>query len=70
MNWQPIETAPKDGEMVLLWVPDFHKVCTGWFCQATKLWPDNEPFTEDGEPCNVGLPTRWMPLPQPPGDGA
>lgn len=66
MEWQPIETAPKDGTEVILYVPDFDKVTTGWYSQKTRLWPHCEEFTEDGEPCNVGLPSHWMPLPPPP----
>jgi hypothetical protein len=65
-QWQTMDTAPKDGTMVLLFVPDFHKVVTAWFCKATGLWPADEPVNEGGEACNVGLPTHWMPLPGPP----
>jgi len=31
-EWQPIETAPKDGTKVILWLPDFHSVEMAWFC--------------------------------------
>jgi len=65
-DWQPIETAPVDGTIVQLWVPDHNTVTTGWFCKDTGLWPHDEAFSEEGEPCNVGLPTHWMPLPTPP----
>lgn len=34
-----------------------------WFCVETGLWPRDEAFNDDGEPCNVGLPTQWMPSP-------
>jgi hypothetical protein len=65
-EWQPIETAPKDGTLVLLFIEDFHYVTVAWFCIATGLWPSNDAFNDDREPCNVGLPTHWMPLPAPP----
>ena len=65
MEWQPIETAPK-GREVLVYIEDFNKVTTAWFCVNTGLWPHDEAYTEDGEACNVGLPTHWMPLPEPP----
>lgn len=67
MTWNPISTAPKDGTEIIVYVPDFDKVCTAWFCEETGLWPGGlEPRTEDGDPVNVGLPSHWMPLPKPP----
>lgn len=65
--WRPIETAPKDGTGVLVYLPDFCRVREAWFCEETGLWPADDPYDEDGEPCNVGLPTHWMPLPAAPG---
>lgn len=60
-GWQPIETAPKDGGWIDLWVRD---VGTGlcyrfpdcrwshehqqWHGQAELIWPD------------VDVPTHWM----------
>lgn len=59
-EWQPIETAPKDGRKLLMWHP-------GMALGALVL------FWMDGywrEPANsLGLkttPTHWMPLPDPP----
>lgn len=52
--------------MIIVFVPDFYKVVTAWFCVATGLWPSDDPFNDDGEPCNVGMPTHWQPLPDPP----
>lgn len=59
MNWQPIETAPKDGTEIL--------TCDKGLGFSVRYWGENE----DGD--NVWLPrirgvfpTHWMPLPSPP----
>ncbi len=69
MNWQPIETAPKDGQPILLgwtggssdlgfWVADPSRnywELTGWF-----LWDSNVLCDRPSKP------THWMPLPEGP----
>ena len=60
-KWKPIETAPKDGTIVLLYEPrepiDSHTIevgafnCEDWYCLM---------FTY------TIYPTHWMPLPEPP----
>lgn len=67
-EWQPIETAPKDGSPVLLgsegggWVEQgYYEADTpsrgGWYMTNTH-WTD----ATDGEI----HPSAWMPLPSPP----
>lgn len=58
-EWQPIETAPKDGTYVLLWAAQESECpMVGYF--GVRRWElahnDTEPFT----------PSHWMPLPEPP----
>lgn len=61
-KWQPIETAPKDGEAIIL--TNGGAVVYGYFEEDCNKWlyhdyPDNYnlyPF----------IPTHWMPLPEPP----
>ena len=65
-GWRDISTAPNDGNTVLVYVPDFEKVTEAWFCEQTGLWPQDNAYSYDGKPCNVGLPTHWRPLPAPP----
>lgn len=66
-DWQPIETAPKDGRRVLL----YGKVCSGSDIEV-GFFSDNGPFAElagsDGEWFTEldGDPSHWMPLPEPP----
>ena len=64
-GWQPIETAPRDGTRILVHTYT-GKTSIAWFCEETGLWPEDEVYSEDGEPCNVGWPTHWMPLPPAP----
>ncbi len=65
MDWQPIETAPRDGTPVFLWKNGFRgehrytepggSLCgKQWYQQSLMhcLWVEN--------------PTNWMPLPDPP----
>ena len=71
MNWQPIETAPKDGTHVLL--SDGIKVRTGWFtkwhspfaAKDAEGWALNW-NSEFSVPDETMEPTHWMPLPDAP----
>ena len=62
MEWQPIETAPKDRFHVLLFGdgPGF-KQCSfvGYWYEHDGVW-----FSFDHKP--AGQPTHWMPLPKAP----
>lgn len=56
MNWQPIETAPRDGRLVLVWLSDGER-------------PDVMRADDLQHRCKYswmeGI-THWMPLPNPP----
>lgn len=64
MNWQPIETAPKDGTRMLGAWNGYVNICyfddtfaadSGWYTDLSVEWGDT-----------VGAPLYWMPLPEPP----
>lgn len=64
-EWQPIETAPRDGTLVLLYVGRF--AVDGFYllhwepkAGAAGAWVD------DSGRGLVGEPTHWMSLPEPP----
>lgn len=59
-TWQPIETAPKDGTMVLAcWAGSgIHPIVSRWL-KNSERW--THPFNKPVNP-----PTHWMPLPEPP----
>lgn len=59
MNWQPIETAPKDGEYILVYAG---RVTVAWFSDGE--WLDG--MNHDGYEHETHSPTHWMPLPPPP----
>jgi hypothetical protein len=63
MQWQPIETAPKDGTNVLLFFRDWCRggplVTAGWWVDGADVW---EILEGSG-----GSADAWMPLPPPPG---
>lgn len=70
MEWQPIETAPKDGIEILVYVPpsayrNGYVRSVQWRERDIDYWhvEDNKngPF-----PLRGGIPTHWMPLPEPP----
>jgi len=79
MNWQPIETAPKDGTWVLLcfkyWGEPPHSLTPIIMMGAVEQhaegvliernwWAGPAVFV----PSNWPQPTHWMPLPQPPSE--
>ena len=62
MDWQPIETAPRDGIAII----------GAWQC-LNKTWDMNMVQFYDGNWFNYYYdgahnPTHWMPLPNPPED--
>jgi hypothetical protein len=62
-EWQPIETAPKDGGAIIGY-------CAPWECGYEVHWnsgwylANNDP-TDDWGPGPLDL-THWLPLPPPP----
>ncbi len=69
MNWEPIESAPRDGSWILLrgesgYVRRPFRVSVGCWngeYRPHSPWQTSEAcsFTDDGGP-----PTHWMPLPE------
>jgi hypothetical protein len=66
-QWLPIETAPRDGQKVLLWWPYWNGIypVVGWFGRPRHSehyqWLSDVCLSDDGP-----QPTRYQPLPQPP----
>lgn len=59
-GWQPIETAPKDGQWVMLWWPHWEQFpAFGYF---ENCWHSQIAISSDNDPG----PTHWQPLPAPP----
>lgn len=77
-GWRDIETAPKDGRVIVLtWFEDGkpqeqwpmlwgHIQRNGLFPGKLGMWttPDGSVTWNDDDP--AGAPTHWMPLPEPP----
>lgn len=70
MDWQPIETAPKDGRTILVF-DDGEVVTVKW--RYDDRWGGawgSEDYIQDGSIYDDALiahsPTHWMPLPDPP----
>lgn len=60
MIWKPIETALKDGQIILA-AYQHHPVRPAYWDQYNERWITIGCITEGGEE-----PTHWMPLPSPP----
>ncbi len=58
--WQPIETAPRDGAKILVWIFERHDIVR-WDWQL-ECWVTPDELLEIGSKA----PTHWMPLPEPP----
>jgi len=64
-EWQPIETAPKDGTPILLGIAGPHYwPRSAWWCLDEERW-----VVHKGGRFSAWFdipPTHWMPLPSPP----
>jgi len=73
MKWLPIESAPRDGTYVDLWMcgPNNSKGARVTDCWFGGGWlKDYGRDGEDTPEIMVGdKPTHWMPLPEPPSEG-
>lgn len=58
-TWQPIETAPRDGTEVLVYVPDYDSLTIAQRF-GVGLW--------EGADGDYYYPTHWQPLPAPPSE--
>lgn len=75
MDWQPIETAPRDGTVILLFIED-HVIDGSWDRFVRQDGSIYEPTSWDvarlsSHGCGCcssenDQPTHWMPLPPPP----
>jgi len=76
MDWQPIETAPKDGTRILIYPVRFHDVKAARYFNAPEItyWFGAKPgYPESGYWVGASLRkhapedfTHWQPLPEPP----
>lgn len=71
MDWQPIETAPKDGTAVLLIVVGYEPAVgsfkdRGWNYMDIEDFPDKDDWLRWLKNHGPWEPTHWMPLPAPP----
>ena len=65
-EWRTMESAPKDGTRVLLFVPPYGP-STGHYAPARTNWgPKASLWVAHSVLNKVAAPTHWMPLPQPP----
>lgn len=63
-DWQPIETAPRDGARILVWPT---RAFGQLFIEIGLRDFDGAWFTDDASPIDPP-PTHWMPLPEPPAE--
>lgn len=74
MDWQPIETAPKDGTVIDLWI-NGARWTDCWWQVGNRLHPLDGWYSDAldcGDAdwfCDDQQPTHWMPLPAPPHEG-
>jgi hypothetical protein len=79
-DWQPIETAPKDGTPIDVWLGNAEQSDIDFYCNDGTKRSTGWSFRHGQfRPAAVGVPsldritvfvepTHWMPLPEPPRD--
>lgn len=72
-DWQPIETAPKDGTRIDVWA--YWAEGDNWSRSADAYWSvEDQDWMLDrwlaGQYVTPPKITHWMPLPEPPADQA
>lgn len=76
-EWQTIETAPRDGEPILIWKPDEPRVgeymmSAYWSEDLNGFVPvgghNKQGYFSEWAGCDQGYPTHWQPLPEPPSE--
>jgi hypothetical protein len=69
-GWQPIETAPKDGSLVLLHIASrgfrLARWRTSYGDEAEPSWTDEAWKAIQYCPCDLGVPIFWTLPPEPP----
>ena len=71
-EWQPIESAPRDGTHILLWERYNDYPCVGYFSHRRNMWfADTEHYDTSGDATVTDTLwqshiSHWMPLPPPP----
>ena len=72
MNWQPIETAPKDGTRIIIFEDGCVRI-SRWYVHYMNGAPNPHRAPEWKQDVMYGhdyygpiKPTHWMPLPKPP----
>lgn len=76
MTWQTIDTAPKDGTQVLLYLPGRspgHRVITGFYFRSERFLNGKSTHLEEGWSAGhlrppKPEPSHWMPIPAEPED--
>jgi hypothetical protein len=64
-RWQTIDSAPKDGTRVMLYVPPYGAMC-GHNQFTINPYMNNDVWHLSSCLNKEAQPTHWMPLPQPP----
>lgn len=76
-EWKPIETAPKDGTLIDVWLGDASKDDLLFYChenskRSINWYWKNGKFRPHTSAKNIApvfiIPTHWMPSPEPPND--
>lgn len=74
MEWQPIDTAPKETELLVgKWVGEEWRICqSGYYYDSGNEFEGERPYWywhcdwDNGGVTDDEGPTHWMPLPEPP----